>query len=421
MGAAWALDQHHEVTLFESRNRLGGHSNTVEVSLPTGSIPVDTGFIVYNEVTYPHLTRLFATLGVATEDSDMSFSFSVGGGMEYGATARGLVAQPGNLLRRRYRRMVADILRFKRIGVRLLDTADGQTIGELLERNEFSEGFIDDYLLPMTGAIWSTGNGDIRSFPADTMLRFLANHGLIQIVGRPQWRTVTGGSREYIRRLTASLDDIRVDSPVDHVERSGHEVIVRSRHGAESFDHVVIAAHTDQAIRMLGTGATPEERYALGSIPYASNRAVLHSDPNLMPDRRAVWSSWNAIADSARHNQRMASVTYWMNRLQNLETSTPLFVSLNPTREPDPSLVHGSFDYAHPQFGPTSTEAQEAISAIQGRNRTWFAGAYCGYGFHEDGLQAGFNVAAALGSPPPWFDSVVPMSSSLPPSVSVTS
>ena len=411
LGAAWALHRVHDVTVFEAADRLGGHANTVDVDFLEGPVSVDTGFIVYNEVTYPHLTSLFAHLDVATEPSDMSFAFSLDRDFEYGASARGVLAQPANLVRPRFRRMLTDINRFRRVGTNL-DPAPGESIGELLARHGFTEGFRDDYLLPMIGAIWSARTRHAADYPAESILHFLSNHGLIEIVGRPRWRTVTGGSRSYVQKLAAPLARrLRLNSPVSEVVRTADSTVVRSAHSDESFDHVVFATHSDQALRILGQGATPQERELLGAIRYEPNEAVLHGDADLMPRRRGTWSSWNAMARSADRFERVAAVTYWMNRLQNLNSRRSLFVSLNPLSEPEPTLVHGRYSYSHPQFDARAVAAQQGIAAIQGKHNTWFAGAYLGYGFHEDGLQSGLNVAAALGSPPPWYHSVVPMSS----------
>ena len=411
LGAAWALQDTHDITVYEADDRIGGHSNTVDVMTRSGVTSVDTGFIVYNEVTYPNLTRLFATLGVRTEPSDMSFSLSVDGRREYGANLKGVLARPSNLARPRFLRMLQDINRFRKEGLDL-EPLDGETLGQFLERHRFSEGFRDDYLYPMTGAIWSTGHEEMSRYPARSILRFLANHGLIEIVGRPAWRTVAGGSRNYVKLLTAGFADrIQVRSPVTNIARSEDGVIVSTPRGHTPFDQVIIATHSDQALRLLGPGATGQERRLLSAIPYQENVAVLHSDTRLMPTRKWVWSSWNAMASSDLEDRPVASVTYWMNRLQNLDTNVPFFVSLNPLFEPRPSLVHASFSYAHPRFGVDSVRAQKEIASIQGMNRTWFAGAYLGYGFHEDGLQSGLNVAAGLGAPAPWQGTFAPVSS----------
>jgi predicted NAD/FAD-binding protein len=411
LGAAWALHEENDIVVFEADGRVGGHSNTVDVATTSGVTSVDTGFIVYNEVTYPNLTRLFSYLDVPTEESDMSFAFSLDRRREYSASLKGVLAQPSNLLRPRFVSMLRDIERFRRVG-NGLEPSKGESIGDFMRRYGFSDGFLEDYLYPMTGAIWSAGEDEISRFPARSILRFLANHGLIEIVGRPSWRTVSGGSRSYVNRLTAGFrDKILVDSPVLEVVRDRDTVTVRTQHGTQSFDQIVIATHSDQALRMIGREASSDERELLGAIPYQDNIAVLHSDPRLMPTRKGTWSSWNAIASTEIPDRPVASVTYWMNRLQNLDPGFPLFVSLNPIEEPRSELVHASFSYAHPEFDRRAVNAQRGIAAIQGHNRTWFAGAYLGYGFHEDGLQSGLDIAAALGSPAPWHGSYERMSS----------
>ena len=416
LGAAWALHQDHEIVVYEAADHLGGHSNTVDVETSGGPVPVDTGFIVFNETTYPHLTRLFAALGVLSQPSDMSFSFSRDRSFEYAASALGLLAQPTNLLEPRYRSMIGDILRFRTVGPHL-DPRRDETIGELLARHGFGPGFLEDYLLPMTAAIWSARDQETARFPAMSILRFLGNHGLIRINDRPSWSTVRGGSRAYVRMLAAPFrHQVRLSTPVTGLRRDEHGVSVTTPRGTDVFDQLILATHSDQALAILGTEATDAERDALGAIGYQPNVAVLHSDPTLMPVRRRVWSSWNAMATSTDDGDSVTSVTYWMNRLQRIDPGTPLFVSLNPTRAPDPALVHGLFEYAHPQFDSRAVDGQRRIAEIQGLRRTWFAGAYCGYGFHEDGLQAGLNVAAALGSPPIWWGSFEPRSSALPPS-----
>lgn len=409
LGAAWALHKDHDISVFEADSRVGGHANTVDVDTPGGTVAVDTGFIVYNKTTYPHLTSLFTELGVATSQSDMSLSFSRGADFEYGASIRGLLAQPSNLLSPRYRGMLSDINRFRRIDTDSV-LSKWETIGEFLYRHGFSDGFVDDYLLPMVGAIWSSPSEGIGQFPAESILNFLTNHGLIEIVGRPEWRTVTGGSRSYVQRLTTSfVDRIHTDTPVTGVVRAGGKVALTAAGKTNLFDEIVLATHSDQALRILGQDASTRERALLESIDYQSNTAVLHSDPSLMPSRRAVWSSWNAMAGVPGDDR--VSVTYWMNRLQPLDTAQPMFVTLNPTKMPDPNLIHAKFDYDHPVFDANALTAQAEMSNIQGMSNTWFAGAYLGYGFHEDGLQSGFNVAAALGSPPPWYEHTRPISS----------
>lgn len=415
LGAAWGLHVDNEITVYESADRLGGHSNTVKVETPIGETSVDTGFIVYNNETYPNLSRLFANLGVPTEPSNMSFSYSVDAAFEYGASVRGVLAQPSNLASRRFRRMLLDINRFRKTG-RDLVPESGEPIGDLLNRNGYSEGFTSDYLYPMTGAIWSSPTAEIARYPAGPLLRFMANHGLIDVIGRPRWRTVSGGSKNYVQLLSAPfVDRIRTKSPVSRILRMSDEVLVESHGHIETFDHVVVATHSDQALAILGTDASDREQSLLGDIGYQANRVVLHSDTRLMPRRTGTWSSWNAMRDNTERGASKVSLTYWMNRLQNLDERYPLFVTLNPSTEPRDDLVHARFDYSHPLFDTKAIAAQRGLAEIQGNNRTWFAGAYLGYGFHEDGLQSGFNVSAALGSPVPWSGSFQPISSALPP------
>lgn len=405
MGAAWALDRRHEVVLYETEARIGGHSNTVEVDDDGRAVPVDTGFIVYNERNYPNLVRLFDALDVPTEESEMSFSVSVGGGaFEYRSRARGLLAQPSNALRPDTWRMLRDFRRFCLDAPRVLSSGTHETLGSYLERGGYSEAFRLDLLLPVTAAIWSSGLDDMLEFPVATLVGFLTNHDILQVRSRPLWRTVSGGSREYVRRLTTHYRDrIRLSRPVVAIRRDEDTVEVRDASGGlDRFDEVVFATHPDTTLEILGRGATPRERAVLGAIRYQSNEAVLHRDPALMPRRRGAWSSWNYLADGRGEADRSkpVSLTYWMNRLQNLRTRLPVFVTLNPSREPRGEVQ--SFRYAHPQFDRAAIDAQLRLPSIQGVHRTWFAGAWCGHGFHEDGLRAGLDVAAALGAPAPW-------------------
>lgn len=403
LGAAWALSRHHAVTVFEAEDRLGGHANTVEIEDRGRLVPVDTGFIVYNERNYPNLVRLFEATGVATEPSDMSFSVSADrGAFEYRARALGLLAQPSNLLRPSYRRMMREIVRFSREAKALIGRAPAESTADWLERAGYSSAFRDDFLLPMVACIWSSNLRQMLSYPAATMAGFLDNHGLLDLGNRPQWRTVTGGSREYVRRVAASLDDVRLATPIASVQREADLVLVRDPDGhAERFDHVVVATHADTALSMLGRDATPEEHRLLSSFRYQENRAVLHHDPAAMPRRRRAWSSWNYQArERGVGGERAVSLTYWMNLLQNLDTGRPVFVTLNPIEEPRDRVA--SFVYHHPQYDRASVDAQSALPSVQGVRRTWFCGSYCGYGFHEDGLRAGLGVAASLGAPAPW-------------------
>jgi predicted NAD/FAD-binding protein len=404
LGAAWALSRHHEVAVFEADERLGGHANTVEIEDRGRAVPVDTGFIVYNERNYPNLVQLFDALDVATEPSDMSFSVSAeGGAFEYRARALGLLAQPSNLLRPPYRRMVREIVRFSREAKALVGREPRESTGEWLQHAGYSSAFRDDFLLPMVACIWSSNLRQMLSYPAATMAGFLDNHGLLDLGNRPQWRTVTGGSREYVRRVASGFDDVRLATPVDSVVREPDSVLVRDRRGrVERFDHVVVATHADTALSMLGHDATTEERHLLGSFTYEENLAVLHHDPAAMPRRRRAWSSWNyqSRERGGAGAEGGVSLTYWMNLLQNLDTERPVFVTLNPVEEPRDRVA--SFVYHHPQYDRASVQAQSELASVQGVRRTWFCGSYCGYGFHEDGLRAGLEVAARLGASAPW-------------------
>jgi predicted NAD/FAD-binding protein len=412
LGAAWLLARQHDVTLYEADARLGGHSNTVDLALDGRQVAVDTGFIVYNEHTYPNLIRLFAALGVETVDSDMSFSVSLGAGaFEYAGDALGFFAQPANLMRPDFWRLFRDLLRFYREAPQLAGRQDLNqlTLGQLLSEGGYSDIFARRHILPMAAAIWSSTLDEILAFPAQTFIRFFENHGLFSLGERPRWRTVLGGSQRYVEAIYACFPDrVRLTTPVVAVRRGPDGVHVRDAAGQERrFDQLVLATHADQALAILGKDSTAEERRVLGAFRYSENRAVLHRDPALMPRRRRVWASWNYLGDGAAEP---IYLTYWMNRLQRLETKQNVFVTLNPSCEPARHLTHGEFTYHHPQFDRRALGAQERLSDIQGLQRVWFCGSYCGYGFHEDGLQAGFAVAAALGTPAPWASEVTPMS-----------
>ncbi len=408
MSAAWLLSKSHTVTVYEKDGRIGGHTNTVEVEDANGPIPVDTGFIVYNEANYPNLVALFEHLGVPTKPSEMSFAASVDdGALEYsGSNLIGLFAQKRNIFRPRFWRMLGGIRRFYRDGPRLIakSAEDDISLGDYLDGEGYSHAFIYDHLLPMAAAIWSTAARDMRDHPASAFIRFCANHGLMQVFDRPQWRTVDGGSREYVKRLTRSFaENIRTGAGVRSIRRSGGSVIVEDENGETgTYDHVVIAAHANQALAML-SDASAEEQERLGAFQYTRNTAVLHQDPKLMPKRRGVWSSWNYLSHTGEDGASDVCVTYWMNRLQGLVSREPLFVTLNPNRDPDPGKVLRTFEYEHPSFDLAAMTAQRRLWDLQGARNTWFCGSYFGAGFHEDGLQAGLAVAEALGGlPRPW-------------------
>lgn len=395
LAAAWLLAPRHEVSVFEADTRIGGHSNTVDA----GPVPVDTGFIVYNELTYPNLTALFRHLDVPTKPSDMSFAVSLDEGRrEYsGANLAGLFAQPANLARPRFWSMLHDLCRFYRNAAREVAGLGLISLNEYLALRGYGAAFRDDHLYPMAAAIWSTPAAEIGRYPAAAFIRFCDNHGLLRFTGRPVWRTVAGGSRAYLARLTRSFADrIAVDRPVCRVRRLPGSVEVTDAAGRSgSFDHVVIASHADQALRLLADPSRDESRL-LGAFSYSENRAVLHADPALMPRRRRAWASWNYLSRQDGASKSL-SVTYWLNRLQSLPDTTPLFVTLNPYREPRPDLVVWRGVYYHPRYDAAALTAQTRLWSLQGVRRTWFCGAHFGAGFHEDGLQSGLAVAEALG------------------------
>jgi predicted NAD/FAD-binding protein len=400
MSAAWLLSQRHDVTVYEQENRLGGHSHTVDVPGADGNTPVDTGFIVYNDHNYPNLVALFAHLKVPTKASEMSFAVSVDeGALEYGTTTFGqLIAQKRNIVRPRFWSMLNDLMRFYREAPSFQEAGDRvASLGDYLDRGRYGRAFQDDHLLPMAAAIWSTPAGRVRDYPAAAMIRFCDNHGLLKVSGRPEWRTVDGGSREYVARLTAAYADrVRVGRGVRRVSRSPNGVAVTDAGGETAlFDHVVFATHADQALSML-SDPSPDETALLGAFQYTRNETILHRDASLMPKRKAVWSSWNYLARTG-DGANAPCVTYWMNRLQSIPEDNPLFVTLNPVKPPRPDTVIRTELYEHPVFDEAAIRAQRRIWQLQGRRNSWFCGAYFGSGFHEDGLQAGLAVAEALG------------------------
>lgn len=401
LSAAWLLSRTHRVTVIEADTRPGGHSNTIDCEVDGTEVAVDTGFIVYNPPAYPNLTALFARLKVPTAPSRMSFSVSMGdGAYEYaGSGLLQLIGQPRNLLSAGHWRLMRDIPRFFKTTLAKLPTLpDDVTLGDFLKAEGYSDFFRDRHLLPMAGAIWSAAAGDMRDYPAKAFLRFFDNHGLLKVKNRPEWRTVKGGSREYVSRLIRdSAFETRLRTPIASIRRSPSGVTLRAVNGDEQvFDDVILACHADQALAMLGD-ASAEERALLSCFRYSQNRAVLHRDQRLMPRNRNLWASWNYLSELPPHAATTSAVTYWMNSLQPLPVNTPLFVSLNPLTEPDVGKVLGEFDYTHPIFDPAAMAAQREMWRVQGVQRTWFCGAYMGSGFHEDGIQSGLAVAEQLG------------------------
>ena len=409
--AAWLLRDSAAVSLFEAGHDFGGHTHTALVEDEYGTVQVDTGFMVFNRPNYPLLSALFEHLGVRSYDTDMSFSASFDGGrLEYaGSDLNSLFGQRRNLFNAGFWGMLAGILRFNRIAWRAVEAPPSAavTLDAFLDRHGLGRAFREHYLYPMAAAIWSCPRGEIGRFPAITFLRFFANHGLINIKDRPQWRTVEGGSSSYMRRLIGDLGQrARGATPVRGVRRVAGGVELDLGDGrTECFDDVVLACHSDQALALLEDPA-PAERALLSAIPYQANRVILHRDPALMPRERRVWSSWNYLSDTRDDAGRAVSVTYWMNSLQRLATRNDYFVSLNPLREPNPALVVREYDYHHPMFSLDALSAQQRLHQVQGRDRVWFAGAWTGYGFHEDGMRSGVEVAQALGATVPWAEQV---------------
>ncbi len=399
LSAAWLLSKTQDVTVFERQGRLGGHANTFLARVPEGEVAVDTGFIVYNEQNYPNLTAFFAHLDVPTAASWMSFAVSIGEGQrEYsGEYLNGLFGQRRNIIRPQHWRLVSDIMRFfRRAEQQIASCSDDLSIGQFLERFGYSRVFIQDHILPISAAIWSTPSQGMLDFPARTFIEFFANHSLLQVNNRPLWRTVQGGSQQYVQRLAAQ-------SSFATVLNAGIKSVIRGPQGVElvfadgsrrQFGQVVFACHADEALSLLAEPSEAESR-VLGAFRFNGNHAVLHTDSSFMPRRKHLWSSWNYLR--AAKGESALSLTYWMNSLQPLATKTNLFVTLNPHRDFAPGTVQYEVDYAHPLFDAAAIAAQKQLWQIQGAQGSWFAGAWMGYGFHEDGLQAGLEVAERMG------------------------
>jgi len=397
LSAAWALSKRHQIVVYEKDGRLGGHSNTIDVQTNTGPTPVDTGFIVYNEPAYPNFTAFMAHLGVKTEISCMSFGVSMDHAkLEYsGQTLSSVFAQRSNLASPSFLRMLADIPRFHKDARLALSQgySEEKSLGAFVAEKKYGHGFCENFLKPMAAAIWSTPDVKIFDYPAFAFLQFFANHGLLQVLNLPEWRTVSGGSKSYVRVLSDQFkDQVRLSCGVHQLERTVDGVVVIDEHGhRDVFDQVIVAAHADAALSML-SDVSDDERNILSAFQYQPNRAVLHMDEAHMPRRRRAWSSWNYIARGGD-----GAVSYWMNRLQNLSCKENIFVTLNPIESVCKDKLIATFDYDHPLFNAATAKAQKDIWQVQGRGGVWYAGAHLGHGFHEDGLQAGLAVAEAAG------------------------
>ena len=410
LSTAYHLRNQADVTLFEAGSYFGGHTHTVDVTLqsPQGMVTqgVDTGFLVFNERTYSGLIGLFAELQVQTSASDMSFSVqtpraSGQRAMEWsGSNLNTVFAQRNNLLSPTFLGMLRDVLRFNTLANALADRGQDhalmQPLGEFLDTHKFGSAFRHWYLLPMLGCIWSCPTDQMLQFPVATMVRFCHNHGLIQVVNRPQWFTVTGGAKHYVEKLLQHIPHTHLQTPVERIERNDIGVHVFTAGGAEDFDGVVLACHADQALSLLAQ-PTPQEQALLGAIRYHPNKAVLHTDTSVMPKKKLAWAAWNyeRATDLGLESSRVC-LHYWINRLQPLPFSQDVVVSLNPVRAIDPSKVLGEYDYAHPVFDLAAIKAQSQLSSLQGQQNTWYAGAWMGYGFHEDGFKAGRDAALGI-------------------------
>lgn len=403
LGAAWLLKDTAEVTVFESCPEPGGHVRTIM----HGEQPIDTGFIVLNDRNYPYFNAFLKELGVEHQDSDMSFGVTIGNGaIEWaGDSLASLFAQKSLALDVAHWRMLADIVRFNRQTKKLLanDACPAISLGDFLDRHHYSEAFAARYLLPMAAAIWSTPTSGMRAFPLASFLHFFDNHGLLDISNRPQWATVVGGSHTYVKKMASLLGErLRLNTPVDQVVRDDDGVLLTAAGASERFDQVIFACHADTT-RAILADPDGDETAILSAFDFQPNRAILHTDAALMPKRRSVWSSWNYQADRAVLSDQRVAVTYWMNRLQNIAGDTEYFVSLNPLAEPAADKVIAEIDYDHPIFNGDAITAQGRLQEIQGRRGAWYAGAWCGYGFHEDGLKASTRVAEGLGVSAPWL------------------
>lgn len=405
LASAYLLARDHQVTLFESAGYIGGHTNTVDVTLEGHTHPVDTGFLVFNDRTYPNLVALFAELGVDAHPSEMTFSVSLDEGrLEWAGTSLNTVfAQRRNLFSPSFIGMLRDIVRFNGSAQRNLDDAiqSRASMGELLTAGGYGGAFQRHYLLPMAASIWSSATADILNFPATTFLRFCLNHALLQVNRRPQWKTVVGGGREYVRRIVDTLDDVRIGKPVLGVRRDEQGVDVLTQSGPQRFDALVLATHAPTTLRLLDD-ADQAERSVLGAVRYQPNVAVLHTDTNLLPRRRRVWSAWNYLGGRSQEGTSPVCVSYLVNQLQPLPFETPLVVTLNPVTAPADGTELRRFIYDHPLFDLAAIDAQHRLPSLQGKRRTWFAGAWTGYGFHEDGLKSALRVAADFGVSPSW-------------------
>lgn len=404
LGAAWLLNKSYDITMYEQNNYIGGHANTIDIIYNNKNISVDTGFIVYNEVNYPNLVSIFKKLDVKTIKSNMSFGVTINNGeIEYsGANITSIFAQKSNLLKIQFWQMLYGILKFNSAALNFIDDGQNLTLGQYLAQQKLSESFKFHYLLPMASAIWSSDIEDILNYPVKTFIKFFENHGLLRITNQLQWYSVQNGSKEYIKKFTKDFADrIVLNCKIKKIIRSANNVKIVDSNGIENtFDHVVIASHADQAIEMLDKPSNLEQEL-LSKFKYQNNLAILHKDLKVMPKRLNAWASW-VYKMKINKDKTSSSITYWMNLLQSIDKNFPLFVTLNPIDHIAQKNIFATINYRHPIFDQEAIEAQENLNKIQGINRTWFCGSYHKYGFHEDGLSSGLRVANMLGLKTPW-------------------
>lgn len=395
------LHKEHDVTLFEANDYIGGHTATVDVSVDGKEYAIDTGFIVYNDRTYRNFIKMMNEIGVEGLPTQMSFSVrNDGNGLEYnGHTVSTLFAQKRNWANPKFYRFISEILRFNKLAKSFANdkSTDSQTLGAFLDEHDFSPFFTDNYILPMGAAIWSSTLADMRAFPLMFFLRFFLNHGLLDITNRPQWYVIKGGSRSYIGPLTKGFaDNIRLNSPVEKVIRTDNGVGIEVHGETHWFDDVIFACHSDQAMRMLGDISSTEQEI-LGDMAYQANEVVLHTDIGLLPKRKAAWAAWNYLLDGSQEEQeRLPSLTYNMNILQHIQSEHTFCVTLNSTKKINPNKILRSFTYHHPVFTTESIAAQQRKDEVQGKQSTWFCGAYWYNGFHEDGVRSALDVVQGL-------------------------
>jgi predicted NAD/FAD-binding protein len=407
LSSAWLLNRTKgiEVTLFESSDYLGGHSNTVDVTLDGITHPVDTGFLVHNPNTYPNLIAFLKLLNVEVIETDMTFSVKLGEKkIEWaGTNLMTVFSQKKNLFNFKFWKMILDILHFNKNVHTYLEYSRHKklSLGELLQEKQYSHEFCEWYLIPMGAAIWSTSSEDMKKFPAENFIQFGINHSLFQVEGRPVWRTIKNGSREYVKQIAKDLPRVHINEPVVSVTRTAESVEITTTKRVETFDKVIFATHTDITMKIL-QDATTLEKEIIGSVEYSENTAYLHFDESHLPDSKNVWSAWNYFSETDVNSKEAVAVSYLISKLQPLPFKVPIIVTLNPMRKPDPKKIIKTILYHHPLFDQKAIDAQKRLPEIQGKNHTYFAGAWCGYGFHEDGLNSGIEVAKMLGAKVPW-------------------